>query len=77
MREYQESLLLRLLPGDPGYNTWELARREFQEEVGRLLTAVQDFSETMDGAISADAADENVMTLVDLWANCPMEVSVL
>lgn len=46
-------MLLRLNPGDPGYNSWELALREFKAEVERVLCVHRDVARALDAPDAA------------------------
>lgn len=76
--EYQVSLLLRLQPGDPGYNTWQLALREYVSTVERLLRAVEGVPEAEE---AEEEEDDNPLNpagkVAAILASCPVEYSVL
>lgn len=90
---YQARLLLRLQPGDAGYNGWVLALREYREAVEeclRLVAGVQDFLDTpasessSDGDSEEDSDEEpkapvraDVKAVADIVVSWPLRASIL
>lgn len=66
------SLLLRLQLGDPGYNGWELALREYVSMVGRYLRAVGDVLAAEELEEEADNPLNPVGKVAAMLAYCPV-----